>query len=189
MTLGNMHCTMSLVSVAYPLPRKEASGLWCRYRVERGRGAKPLSNARSAPDALMFELQHKEEKLAREEMPIFARTHDLLTWLLPITNHFPRAHRHTFTQRVLDAAFDLRDALELANLRRGKARAEQLGRADEALARLRTYLRLATRWQWLDGGQYQHVARMLTEIGKLLGGWVKATEPQSQTTRDSVQPV
>jgi len=40
-------------------------------------------------------------------MVIFTRTFDLLDWLLPVTNHFPRAHRHTFTRRLLDAAFDL----------------------------------------------------------------------------------
>ncbi|MBK7896274.1 MAG: hypothetical protein WAS33_13930 [Candidatus Promineifilaceae bacterium] len=45
--------------------------------------------------------------MARPEMPIFSKTFDLLTWLLPITNNFPRAHRHTATQRLLDAAFDL----------------------------------------------------------------------------------
>jgi hypothetical protein len=44
----------------------------------------------------------------KQEMPIFTRTFDLLTWLLPATNHFPRAHRHTATKRLLDAAFDLR---------------------------------------------------------------------------------
>ena len=49
-------------------------------------------------------------------MPIFTRTFDLLTWLLPATNHFPRAHRHTFTRRLLDAAFDLRERLEEANI-------------------------------------------------------------------------
>jgi hypothetical protein len=48
------------------------------------------------------------------EMPIFTRTFDLLTWLLPATNHFPRAHRHGFTSRLLDAAFDLRERLEEA---------------------------------------------------------------------------
>jgi hypothetical protein len=37
----------------------------------------------------------------REEMPIFTRTYDFLTWLLPATNNFPRAHRHSFTQRLL----------------------------------------------------------------------------------------
>jgi len=111
----------------------------------------------------------------RSEMPIFTRTFDFLTWLLPATNNFPRAHRHTFTQRLLDAAFDLREYLEEANHRQGKARLERLDRADEALGRVRLYLRLATRWEWLTSGQYQHVAEMVAEIGRLLGGWRKVT--------------
>jgi hypothetical protein len=53
---------------------------------------------------------------AQNEMPIFVRTFDFLTWLLPLTNHFPRAQRFTLTQRLLDAAFDLRERLEEANL-------------------------------------------------------------------------
>jgi hypothetical protein len=61
------------------------------------------------------------------------RTFDFLTWLLPITNHFPRAHRHTFTQRLLRAAFDLYERLEEANLRRGQDRQHKLREADEAL--------------------------------------------------------
>ncbi|WP_456429856.1 four helix bundle protein [Rhodocaloribacter sp.] len=76
-------------------------------------------------------------------MTIFTRTFDLLTWLLPATNHFPRAHRHTYTRRLLDAAFDLRERLEEAQLRRGEARVEKLREADEALARLRMYVRPA----------------------------------------------
>lgn len=112
--------------------------------------------------------------MTHAEMPIFTRTFDFLTWLLPITNHFPRAQRHT-TQRLLDAAFDLRERLEEANMRRGAARRERLLLADEALARVRLYLRLAMRWRWLSPGQYQHAAVMVTEIGRLLGGWQKAT--------------
>ncbi|MBM3130780.1 MAG: diversity-generating retroelement protein Avd [Chloroflexi bacterium] len=111
----------------------------------------------------------------QNEMPIFTRTFDFLTWLLPATNNFPRAHRHTFTRRLLDAAFDLREYLEQANYRQGKARLERLDRADEALNRVRTCLRLAVRWEWLTGGQYEHVAAMVTEIGRLLGGWRKVT--------------
>lgn len=113
--------------------------------------------------------------MPRPEMPIFVRTFDLLTWLLPVTNHFPRAHRHSFTRRLLGAAFDLRERLEEANLRRGAARLERLDLADEALARVRVYLRLAHKWGWLSTGQYEHVARMVVEIGRLLGGWRKAS--------------
>lgn len=113
--------------------------------------------------------------MAEVEMVIFTRTFDLLTWLLPATNHFPRAHRHTFTKRTLDAAFDLRERLEEANMRKGRERLDSLRSADEALARLRVYLRLAARWEWLSAGQYQHVALMVAEVGRLLGGWQKQT--------------
>ena len=115
--------------------------------------------------------------MKQSEMVIFTRTFDFLTWLLPQTNNFPRAQRHSFTQRLLDAAFDLRERLEEANLRRNRARLERLRLADEALARVRVYIRLAYQWRWLDDGKYYHVSAMLTEIGKLLGGWIKQTSP------------
>lgn len=110
-----------------------------------------------------------------KEMPIFTRTFDLLAWLLPTTNHFPRAHRHTVTKRLIDAAFDLRERLEEANLRRREERRRALMAADEALARVRIYLLLAGRFGWLTEGQYGHVSTMIAEIGRLLGGWHKAT--------------
>ena len=110
-----------------------------------------------------------------QETPIFVRTFDMLTWLLPITNNFPRAHRHTATKRLLDAAFDLREHLEAANHRMGVERMAFLRLADEDLDNLRLYIRLAARWEWLKPGQYQHVAKMVAEIGRLLGGWIKIT--------------
>ena len=45
-------------------------------------------------------------------MVIFTRTFDFLTWLLPVSEHFQRACRHSFTRCLLDAAFDLRERLE-----------------------------------------------------------------------------
>ena len=113
--------------------------------------------------------------MTRAEMPIFTRTFDFLSWLVPASNHFPRAQRFSVTQRLLDAAFDLSERLEEANLRRGRDRLGRLELADEALAKVRHYLRLAQRWQWLNLGQYEHAARMVDEIGRLLGGWKKVT--------------
>lgn len=114
--------------------------------------------------------------MTQKEMPIFTRTFDFLSWLLPATNHFPRAHRFTFTQRLLNAAFDLREHLEAANHRQGAQRLALLRAADEDLDKIRGYLRLAVKWNWLTGGQYQHVAQLVAEIGRLLGGWTKITK-------------
>jgi len=50
---------------------------------------------------------------------------------------------------------------------------DALRRADAALNHLRLYLRLAWDWRWLNAGQYEHVSAIITEIGRLLGGWLK----------------
>jgi hypothetical protein len=109
-----------------------------------------------------------------EEMVIFVRTFDLLEWLLPKSETFPRAYRSTVTQRLMDAALDLQEALVAAEARLGRSRVAALRQADSALGRLRVYLRLAHRWRWLSDGQYAHAGGLVGEIGRLLGGWLKA---------------
>lgn len=111
-----------------------------------------------------------------EEMVIFARTFDLLEWLLPKSERFPRAYRTTVTQRLMDAALDLQEALATAEARAGRTRLAALRNADAALSRLRIYLRLVHRWRWLSDGQYAHVGSMVGEIGRLLGGWLRAEQ-------------
>ena len=108
-----------------------------------------------------------------EELVLLTRLSDLLVWLLPKSEKFPRAYRFTVTQRMMDAALDCQEAVFAAQSRRGEARKVNLRDADEALNRLRLYLRLAHRWQWLSDGQYEHAAEQVAEIGKLLGGWIK----------------
>ena len=108
-----------------------------------------------------------------EEMVIFTRCFDLLTWLMPKAEAFPRAYRFTVTQRLMDAALDVQELLFTAQSQRDAARANALRSADAALSRLRLYLRLAHEWRWLSTGQYNHVSEIVAEVGRLLGGWLK----------------
>ncbi len=110
-----------------------------------------------------------------EEMVIFTRTLDLLDWLLLKAEHFPKLYRSTVTQRLLDAALDFQEALFDAHSQGGTTRQKHLRAADANLDKLRLYVRLAHRWKWLNDGQYEHVSRMIAEIGRLLGGWIKQT--------------
>ncbi len=119
----------------------------------------------------------------RQEMPLFTKTFDFLTWLLPMTNHFPKAHRHTYTQRLLNAAFDLREHIEAANYGMGAKRLALLKLADQDLDRVRLYVRLAVKWSWFTPNQYQQAAAMTTEIGKLLGSWIKLTQNQGPPSK------
>ena len=110
-----------------------------------------------------------------QEMPIFTRTFDFITWLLPVTDSFPRSRRFTVTQRLCDAALDFQELIIEANNCRGRPRLARLRLADTALDKVRFYLRLAARWEWLKPGQYRDAAGMVAEIGRLLGGWQKVT--------------
>jgi hypothetical protein len=89
------------------------------------------------------------------------------------TESFPRSQRFVVTKRLQDAALDFQEYLIEANRQRGLARLERLRLADAALDKVRLYLRLAVRWEWLSEGQYQHVSAMVKELGELLGGWIK----------------
>jgi len=108
-----------------------------------------------------------------DDMVIFTRTIDLLDWLLPKAEHFPRLYRSTVTQRLMDAALDFQEALFDAAHQSGTTRQKFLRAADADLDKMRLYLRLAHRWKWLSDGQYEHVSRMIAEVGRLLGGWIK----------------
>lgn len=110
------------------------------------------------------------------EMVIFTRTYDLMKWLLPKSERFPKIYRSTVTQRLMDAALDFQEALLQANSYRDKIRLRHLRAADAHLHKIRLYLRLAHDWRWLTPGQYEHVSRMVAEIGRLLGGWIRQTD-------------
>jgi hypothetical protein len=57
--------------------------------------------------------------IVAEEMIVLARLFDLLAWLLPKVERFPRAHRFTVTQRMMDAALDCQDSVFEAQSLRG----------------------------------------------------------------------
>lgn len=108
-------------------------------------------------------------------MVIFTRTYDLLKWLLPKAERFPKLYRSTVTQRLMGSALDFQEALFDAQSYTGNIRLRHLRLADAHLNKIRLYLRLAHDWGWLSLGQYEHVSRMVAEIGRLLGGWINQT--------------
>lgn len=111
--------------------------------------------------------------MQEEEMVIQVRTFDLLTWLLPKAEKFPRLYRHTLTQRMMNVALIFQETLILAQSYRGRERLRQLRECDALLNQLRMYLRLVHHWHWINDGQYQHVSLIVAEIGRLLGGWLR----------------
>ena len=110
-----------------------------------------------------------------KQSPLFARTHDLVLWLLQRSESFPRSQRFVLTRRLQDAALDFQERILEASLGGARGRPGRLVEADLQLGKLRFYLRLCHEMGWFSTGQYGHVSRMVAEVGRLLGGWMKAT--------------
>ena len=106
------------------------------------------------------------------DSPIFARCDELVLWVLRATVRYPRHYRAALGKATQEAALRLQRELIAAARRRDKRAALQA--ADEALHELRVLLRQGQALQLLTLGQYEHVARLVDEVGRLIGGWRKA---------------
>lgn len=108
-------------------------------------------------------------------MVILTQTYDLLMWLLPRSLKFPKSQRFVLTQRLQNALLDFQEGLFLANAHSEQERLQHLRNADAHLNKLRLYLRIAHQSEWLTPGQFEHVSKLVAEIGRLLGGWLRQT--------------
>ena len=107
------------------------------------------------------------------ESPLFVRTYDLLLWLIPQVQKFPRAHRFGLSERIQRLSLDFQDALVAAGKSKGDERRAWLNRADIQLEQLRAWMRLAQDLHLLSVRQFEHAARLIGEVGRLLGAWIK----------------
>jgi hypothetical protein len=107
------------------------------------------------------------------ESPLFVRTTDLLLWLIPQAQKFPRAHRFGLGERVQNAALDFQELIIAAGKTRGAERQAHLLQADVRLAQLKHWARLCLELRLLSVRQYEHLARLSDECGRLLGAWLK----------------
>ncbi len=113
-----------------------------------------------------------------KESPIFTRTYDLLRWLIPMTVKFPRQQRFVLARSLQQTALQFQE--ELIEAAYSAEPASKLKQADVTLTKLRFYLRLCRDLELLSLGQYAHVSRMVSEVGRLLGGWQKKRSEKPQ---------
>ncbi len=112
-----------------------------------------------------------------KQSPIFTRTYDLLRWLFPLTVKFPRQHRFVMAAKLQRTGFKFQDRLIKAAY--SAEPLPRLKKADVTLTKLRLYLRLSRDLELISLGQYAHGIRMVSEIGRLLGGWQKSLTEKS----------
>lgn len=121
---------------------------------------------------------------ARRTGPAVEAHYQLINWLMPTIAKFPRDQRFLLGDRIQSTALDILEALIEATYTRD--RRAHLTRANLGLEKLRFFMRLAHEQRHLDARRYEHAARAIDEVGRLVGGWAKASQASDGRSRELI---
>ncbi len=118
----------------------------------------------------------KEQK----EVNALTKTYDLLLWIIPQLEKFPKKQRYLLGDRIETTLLDTMDVLIQAVYT--KNRAPLLKDANLKIERLRYLIRLTTDLRYLGIKQYEYISKCLNEIGSEIGGWLKYQRAKDEET-------
>jgi 23S rRNA-intervening sequence protein len=101
------------------------------------------------------------------------KAYDFVLWLLPKVEKFPRSFRFTVGERL--SAQGLEVLLLLVEAAYATDKEDLLNHANRKINGTRYLLRLAKDLHLLSVDSYGFAAECLDEIGRMVGGWRKAT--------------
>jgi hypothetical protein len=107
------------------------------------------------------------------------KAYQLMLWLMPTVEKFPRSQKFLLGDRIQSAALDIVEGLFEATFTRN--RLPVLRAVNLELEKLRLLFRLATDLKFLDPRRYEHAARAIDEIGRLVGGWLRVSRAAAAT--------
>lgn len=104
--------------------------------------------------------------------PALEKAYQFVLWLIPTVEKFPRSQKFLLGDRLQATALDVLEGLIEATYTREAA--PVLRRVNLLLERLRVLARLAKDLSLLDLRRYEFAERAVDEIGRMVGGWMKA---------------
>jgi len=106
-----------------------------------------------------------------DKLIIFKKTYELLLWIYPILEGFPKNQRFVLAQQIFNSLLEFLKFLIEANSARQKM--EILRKASVSLDQSRLLIRLAKDLRLMNIKKYEASAEKINEIGKMLGGLIK----------------
>jgi hypothetical protein len=107
-----------------------------------------------------------------DELPVISKAFDLAKEMTERTRKFPRDLRLVLGDRVLTTTYDVVDLLLEAKYSRSKRAI--LDRVNLLLERLRFQVRLCVEERLMTVHQYEYLAEMIQQTGRMTGGWRKS---------------
>ena len=106
-----------------------------------------------------------------EDLQILQKTYDMILYSQSPLNQFPKFEKHVLAAEIRKTMNNLLSLIITANKKYYKK--TTLQEIDVELEKLRTFIRLSKDLKYIDIKKYEVWSRLLTEIGRMLGGWMK----------------
>ncbi len=106
---------------------------------------------------------------------IYQKHYDLMIYLFPIINRFPKSQRFVLGQQIQNQMLEIGKMIVHAN--KLKQKRGKLYEIDIELEKLRLMMRLAKDLGLISVKRYGILCERTDEIGRLLGGWLKQVDP------------
>lgn len=110
--------------------------------------------------------------MALEELKIQQKVYDMIFYGNKCLIQYPKSERYALATEIKKSMYNLLELIIVANKKYYKK--TTLQEIDVTLDVLRTMIRLSMDLQYLPIRKYEIWSKMLNEIGKMLGGWMKA---------------
>ena len=116
--------------------------------------------------------------------PVVEKHYQLILWILPKIANFPKDQRFLLADRIEKIMLDILEMLIEAVYTRDKRNI--LIRVNLKLDHLRFMMRIAKDMKYVSLNGYDFFCLQTIEIGKMVGGWLKSSQPlnaKNQTTK------
>lgn len=109
----------------------------------------------------------------QNDLKILQKCYDMIEYGYAALRHFPKSERFTLVADIKQSMYELLKLIIRANKRYFKK--TTLQDIDIEIEKLRYLIRLSNGLGFLPFKKYEYWSRRLEELGKMLGGWIKAT--------------
>lgn len=110
-------------------------------------------------------------KNMKSEIPAVTKLYDIILWLLPQVEKFPRDYKFTVGDRIIN---NLLDSLEIIiEAAYTKDKAQLLRKFNLQLEKLRYLMRLSKDMRAMSIKKYAYISAEIDELGRMIGGWLK----------------
>lgn len=112
--------------------------------------------------------------MSANDLVIYKKSEQLLYRLYPILENYPKSEKFALCTQIKECIYNLLKCISMGNSVKSK-RLTYLQEADGHLQILKVLIRLSRHKRYVSIGFYEEIDLQLTEINKMLSGYIKST--------------